>query len=486
MFTTDDRAPDRGPVCAADPALERSAIGDPDELTDLPSLDLPILDEVPLLGAAMAAARRIDRDVATLLDALLTLQDHDVAEAITGIPLEQWLSIAGRRTASDRRMLLTACDALRRLPSLRSAFVQSAEVSWAQVRAVALMVERVPRRFDGLIDGELARTIEACRGDEPDVLTQAVSRAVRSLDPEPTRATQDAAERDEFVALQPRLDGSGGRLFGELGPLGFATVDAALTPARGTAADPTTADGDPDRSESGSDDAPHRFRTAGRQRARRLIDLCDRGLGDAAGTPGASAPGASAPGASAPGVDGAAPPASAPQGSRPQLLVRLDLDTLLDRDRLPAELLTKLTGGKLWLDGVTARRLADARGADLRAVVLDRTGRVVGVGRRTRIAPGWLRDATLALHDTCSHPGCQIAARRCDVDHARPWFPVHRDRPAGRTDVDQLAPVCRHHNHRKEADGWRVEQDADGTRRWHHPRSGLTTTTRPATWRAPP
>lgn len=472
MLTIDDRAADHAPDHAPDRA--RGGAAGPSASTD--PIDLPVLDEVPLLGAAMAAARRIDRDVATLLDALLTLQDHDVAEAVTGISLEQWLSIAGRRTASDRRMLLTACDALRRLPSLRSAFVQSAEVSWAQVRAVALMVERVPRRFDDLIDAELARTIEACRGDEPDVLTQAVSRAVRSLDPEPTRATQDAAEREEFVALQPRLDGSGGRLFGELGPLGFATVDAALTPARGTPADRTAAEGDSDRSRSGSDDAPPRLGTAGRQRARRLIDLCDRVLGDASETPEASARGASTP-----GVDGAAP-----QGSRPQLLVRLDLDTLLDRDRLPAELLTKLTGGKLWLDGATARRLADARGADLRAVVLDRTGRVVGVGRRTRIAPGWLRDATLALHDTCSHPGCNIAARRCDIDHARPWHPVRPDAVAGRTDVDELAPLCRHHNHRKEADGWQVHQDADGTRHWRHPRSGLATTTRPATWRAPP
>ena len=128
-------------------------------------------------------------------------------------------------------------------------------------------------------------------------------------------------------------------------------------------------------------------------------------------------------------------------GSRPQLLVRIDLDTLFDRGRLPAELSTRLTGGKLWLDDATARQLADARGADLRAVVLDRTGRVVGVGRRTRTAPGWPRDATLALHDTCSHPGCAIAARHCDVDHARPWHPDRLEDAAGRTDVDELAPL---------------------------------------------
>jgi hypothetical protein len=211
-----------------------------------------------------------------------------------------------------------------------------------------------------------------------------------------------------------------------------------------------------------------------------LVLLCDNSLAGSAGPNDSGGSNGSARGSD---VTGTGRPAG---GSRPQVLVRVDLHTLLDRDHMPAELLTHLTGGKLWLDADSARQLTDARGADLRAIVLDTSGRVVGVGRRRRFAPGWLTDATLALHDTCSHPGCRTAARRCDIDHARPWNPTDLKRPPGRTDVDQLAPLCEHHNHRKEADGWRVEQSADGSRRWVHPRSGLATTTRPATWRAPP
>ena len=444
-----------------------------------PDAVLPILEEVPLLGSAIDLVRTIDRSVAQLLDVLIELEDHDIAEHTTGVALEQWLAIAGRRTSSDRRMLLTACDVLRRLPSLRIAFCQEGAVSWAQTRAVALAVHRLPRALDDTIDGELSRTIDACRDADPDTLTSAVSRAARSWDPAPTREVQEAADREEFVALQPRLDGSGGKLFGDLGPLSFATVDAALSPplrpdrtdqgqdavvgADGQGADGQGADrraghggADPDGALDGGRLRP------GRRRARRLVELCDASLG---------------------GGDGTGPSVAGSAGSRPQLLLRMELDSLLDRDAVPAELLTRLTGGKLWLDAATARRLVDERGADLRAVVLDDCGKVVGVGRRSRTAPDWLADATLALHDTCTHPGCVMPARRCQTDHARPWHPTGPAELPGRTDIDQLAPLCEHHNGTKEAGGWRASQSADGSRRWEHQRSGLTTITRPATWR---
>lgn len=448
--------------------------------------DLPILDEVPLLGSAIALVRGIDRLVAQLLEVLIELEDHEVAESTTGVMLEQWLAIAGRRTGSDRRMLLTACGVLRRLPSLRAAFCDQAAVSWAQVRAVVLAVHRLPRTLDELVDGELARTIDACRDADPDMLTSAVSRAARSWDPAPTQEAQKRADRDEFIAMQPRLDGSGGQLFGELGPLSFATVDAALTgpgrPTCGPEDGPGTGEGDrptgddnagapapsADAGGSAGSDEPPRARL-GQLRARRLVELCDAGLQGADGR--------------RPHDDGVDASVASGRASRPQLVVRVELATLLDRSAMPAELLTHLTDGKLWLDASTARRLVDERGADLRSIVLDERGRVVGVGRRRRIAPGWLADATLALHDTCTHPDCRMPARRCHIDHATPWQPVRPEDPPGRTDIDQLAPLCEHHNLTKEISGWQVSQSADGTRRWTHPRSGLTTVTGPATWR---
>jgi len=414
---------------------------------------MPVPDgaaEVPILTDVLAAARQVDRAVARLLDGLMQLEDHQIAEVVTGLPLEQWLAIVGRRTRSDRRMLLTTCEVLRRLPSLRQAFLVDGTVSWAQTRTLVLQVERLPRRFDDAIDASVAATIAACAQDDPDTLSSAVSRALRSLDDTPAAAPAVTSPPvEDFLAIQPRLDGSGGQLFGELGPVGLATVDAALTPS-------------PDQLR----DVPGATRGAtARGRARRLVELCDGAL-----TGG--------------GDDGSAS-ATPVQGSRPQLVLRADLATLLDHGRLPGELLTRLTGGKLWVDAQAARDLVTARGADLRTVILDDTGAVVGVGRRTRVPPDWLRDATLALHDTCTAPGCLHPARSSDVDHARPWQPTATGRPGGRTDIDQLAPVCRRHNRTKEAAGWEVEQQPDGTRRWHHPGLGLDVTTRPATWQPP-
>lgn len=419
--------------------------------TRVDPLDLPVLDEVPELGAALQAARRIDREVAVLIDGLMRLQDDEVAEHATGVALEQWLAIVAGRTHADRRMLLTTCDVLRRLPSLRGAFLFEASVTWSQLRSIVLQVCRLPHQLDDRIDHELARAIGDATGADPDVLPRTVAWTVASL--EPDTDTSPVRAPDEFFAMQPRLDGTGGRVWGEFGGHGFAVLDAALHTARGDEAgqhanhDPATPHGAEDTHVVDG----HRAATAGARRARRLVELLDHDCGTPTGT------------------------------LRPTLLVRIALDDLLLPDRTPAALLTHLTGGRMWVDAATARRIADERGADLRTVVLDDTGQVVGVGRRTRAVPGWLRETTLAVHDTCTGPGCQAAARVCDTDHADPWYPTNTDGHGGRTDVDNLGPLCRHHNRTKEPSGWRATQTADGSRDWHHPRTGLATRTIPAT-----
>lgn len=453
----------------------RSRLGSADDLAGL-----PMLAQVPELGAALQAARRVDRDVAILIDSLMRLQQLELAERATGVALEQWLAIVARRTHADRRMLLTTCDVLRRLPALRDAFVTHATVSWAQLRSVVLQVCRLPHHLDERIDHELARAIDELHTTDPDVLPRTVAWTLASLDPANGDDDRVAPAVAPFFAMQPRLDGTGGRVWGEFDGHGFAVLDAALnTPAStssgldnsgldGSSSSTTDVlDGDvldgyaPDDGQPGSGedvpvDTPDRWGKAGERRARRLIDLLER---DHTATTGG---------------DGACVPA------RPSLLLRLGLDELLGHGRLPAAALTRLTGGRMWIDAATVRRLVEQRGADLRTIVLDDTGAVVGIGRKSRVVPGWLKDATLALHDTCSAPGCQIPARRCDTDHATPWYPTRPDATGGRTDVDNLAPLCAHHNRSKEPDGWHATQRPDGTRRWHHARTGLTTRTVPA------
>jgi hypothetical protein len=441
-----------------------SAAPDPDDRqgdTDPPSgpvfepppFGLPVLAEVPELAGLLQLAVDTERMTARLVEALIVLSEAGVAETATGVGLEQWLAIVGRSTRSDRRMLTTAAQVCRRLPTLRAAF-GAGEVSWSQVRAVALKIDRSPRHLDDRLDAALARAIDGAAAADPDALANVVSWALTDLETaDSDDGEQEAAVPDDVMVLQPRLDGTGGRFHGDLGPVGFAALDAVTDPGPvGTATRDRFGDRpDPDQV------AANRL-TAGKARAAKLIDLCRRG-------------GPTDHGQAGDGQGGAVQP--------PTLIMRAELDTLLGHDRLPAQLLTTLAGGVMHVDAATARRLVDQHGTDLRLVLLD-DGKVVGIGTRTRRPPGWLADATLALHDTCTEPGaCPVAARACDLDHAVP-VPAR-----GPTDIANLAPLCGPTNRRKEPDGWTAQGRADGTRTWHHPRTGLTTHTIPTTWRPP-
>ncbi len=428
-----------------------------------PPFGLPILAEIPGLATVLEQLREADRLIAQALEGILLLQDHADVAGNTGISLEGWVTTIARRTRTDARMLLAAAEMVRRLPTLRAAFVEG-RLSWAQVRGVALKARPLPPTLDEPVDKAVAAALDGAAGSEPDAVMRMISWTLASLQQDQDRREERRAQDQEFLAMQPRLDGSGGRLWGEFSASSWAILDTALSGFRATLGggdtDPASGTETAD-SEGGRPSDP-----TGKERAARLVRLLDGTLVGGA-TTGDDADG-----------DG-----DATGTSRPQLLLRADLATLLDREATPGTLLTTLLGGHARLSATATRQLLEARGSDLRTVILDETGSVVGVGRRQRLAPGWLRDAVLALHDTCSAPGCLEPARTSDIDHAAPWHPARPGDLPGTTDVAQLAPVCARHNHRKERDGWSVEQTADGRRRWRHRRSGLQTGTIPATWR---
>jgi hypothetical protein len=455
---------------AVPPALQRlrevPTPEGPSDLADDPSdagdhpFGLPVLSEVPQLALLLRDLRQVDRLLSDVIDALILLEDTSLAEATTGIGVDTWLAIVGRRTGADTRMLRTTAATMRRSPSLHGAF-RSGTVSWAQVRSVVLAVRPLPGYLDDRIDAAIGDALVGAADAEPDALTRQIRWHLAAIDPSDTDDDERRASEEEYLAMQPRLDGTGGRFWGDLGAVNFAVLDAALNTELFT-------DVPADQDDS---DGVHPIRIAGRARVRRLIDHLEQSMtsclaGDVPARHRQST-------------------TSGPMRSRMQLLLRTNLSTLLDRGQTPAWLLTTLLGGHVRVTADTARRLVDERGADLRTVIIDDTGAVVGVGRRARIAPDWLKDATLALHDTCAMPGCEVAARRCETDHARPWHPARPQDPSGRTDIDQLAPGCSQHNRAKEPDGWVVNQRADGTRRWHHPRTGLTTKTLPIHDHAP-
>ncbi len=63
---------------------------------------------------------------------------------------------------------------------------------------------------------------------------------------------------------------------------------------------------------------------------------------------------------------------------------------------------------------------------------------------------------------TCSFPGCNKPAHRCDLDHLIPW-------PAGATHPGNLAPLCRLHHLVKTFCGWEPAAKPDGTIQWTAP-----------------
>ena len=75
-------------------------------------------------------------------------------------------------------------------------------------------------------------------------------------------------------------------------------------------------------------------------------------------------------------------------------------------------------------------------------------------------------------------PGCNRAARSCDLDHTTPW-------PHGSTEPTNLGPLCRRHHNLKTHRGWHLHATGDPTNpndpltyTWRSP-AGITTTDHP-------
>ncbi len=80
-------------------------------------------------------------------------------------------------------------------------------------------------------------------------------------------------------------------------------------------------------------------------------------------------------------------------------------------------------------------------------VVLHAPGRL-DLGRTTRLANRAQRRALRGLYATCAIPGCTVRFDRCTVHHVIWW------RHGGRTDLDNLLPLCTRHHHEVHDGGW--------------------------------
>jgi hypothetical protein len=70
--------------------------------------------------------------------------------------------------------------------------------------------------------------------------------------------------------------------------------------------------------------------------------------------------------------------------------------------------------------------------------------------------PPDLREHLIATNRTCVFPGCARHARRCEMDHHRP-FDDH-----GPTSDANMGPLCKRHHHLKHETKWRLHKHHDG------------------------
>jgi hypothetical protein len=157
--------------------------------------------------------------------------------------------------------------------------------------------------------------------------------------------------------------------------------------------------------------------------------------------------------------------ASTPHGCQPP---RPTVDLLIDQatfeahlrgeTRDPADYATVVCrtqrGRRLHPDDVINAALV----GHIRRVVLDSSGTVIDLGRRSRLFRGSAREAVMLTLTECVWVGCDRPIDWCDADHSLGW------KAHGATVPRNGSGLCPAHNRLKER-GFHVFRDADGD--WH-------------------
>jgi hypothetical protein len=366
------------------------------------------------------------RNADALIARAVELVGHGDVESATGLPAEMILSLEGRRTGSEARMIVQAASTLRSMPALAAAFRNGA-VSWGQVRAIVSACASLPAADRAQIDRLVEEQAGALSQAEPDRLVWLVDDQVARLRPDRTLAREDRAIERGFLAIQGRLSG-GSSFYGEADAESTATfleaLDAAALP--------------PERPDEG---APSRAQ----QRLDALIAICERSL---SGT-----------------TDGTTRP-------RPRLLATLDLGAAAgDANEAALRLLWSLAGPSPRLSGVAAETLLCD--PTVVPVVFD-GAQPVAVGDAATPVSGKVRTALVARDGGCRFPGCGAPASWCDAHHVVPG--------RGRQ-VTDLVLLCRRCHRRAHRHRWRIRFRDDGA--IDFTRRGRTYTSHPR-HRSPP
>ncbi len=145
-------------------------------------------------------------------------------------------------------------------------------------------------------------------------------------------------------------------------------------------------------------------------------------------------------------------------GARPAITVVVDHQTIAD-ERTNRSICQTENGHDLPLESV-ARLLCDAT---VRRVELDESCVPIRVGRKYRTATDAQWAALKAVHDSCAWDGCQAPISWCQAHHILEW------EHGGRTDLENLVPLCAQHHHRVHEGQWHIKLLPDRSLVIHRP-----------------
>jgi hypothetical protein len=110
------------------------------------------------------------------------------------------------------------------------------------------------------------------------------------------------------------------------------------------------------------------------------------------------------------------------------------------------------TGSLLFTGPVTAGTVRKiACDADIIPVLLGGEGRILDIGRASRLFPPHLRKALIARDRGCAFPGCTIPAPWCEAHHITYWS------RGGTSGTENGALLCSHHHHVIHKEAWSIQ-----------------------------
>lgn len=381
------------------------------------STDVQLIDAIGVAEASISKARRAQ---------LRAIREFDLREAWAhdgARHMGQWLAAHLGITVSEGLRRTTAAHALEDLPMLSDA------------------LER------GVLS--LEKTCQLARYLEPDSEADEIRWA--------QKARFDHIKRKADVANRPTLDDVRGAEAArylnlwECDELGNLGIDGRLPAAEGAlfkkaieraaATVPTMPDEEPDPD---------------RHKADALLALTIGGAGPARGATRANDPdpGAAEAEDAVADADASDDAAHDIDPDRATVVVHVDLEALIDRDRG-----AEIVGGPVIAPEIASELLCDCR---LQVVVNDALDRAVGIGHESRIVPRWLRRQLKKRDRGCTFPGCSEKFY-LDAHHIIWW------EHGGPTQLDNLTMVCHYHHKLIHQHGWGVVLDVQQRAQWHRP-----------------